>query len=393
MTSSAPLSDQTIVCLATQEWEAHWTTVQQVMARLAPRNRVVYIEPFHPPLAWLKSSNAVLRRQRRQRLPRLREVRPGLLVYRPGYPYAPFTMRSAAAAAFNSRLVRAELARLLRRLELKRPWLWAFFAQSLSVLDLPFGPFIYDCVDDWPSLFSHPREHRFIARIDEALCRRADLVFVGSEPLRERKAPLNPKTFVVNHAADIALFMKAADPDTLIPADLAAIPRPRIGFVGMMDTSRFDSDLIARLAANPAYHVVLVGGFIRDGGRDIPRRPNVHVLGMKAVEALPAYLKGMDVCLMPYRVNEATRYIYPLKLYEYLATGKPVVATAIPSVADLGSLLYVATDPREFVDHVAAALAERDPERVTARRRYASTHSWEAHVDRKLRLIAEHLGR
>jgi glycosyltransferase involved in cell wall biosynthesis len=295
------------------------------------------------------------------------------------------------AAALNGLLYRAEIRRLLERLGIRKPWLWAFFAQSLSVLDLEFERIIYDCADDFPAFFPHPAEKRFVARVDEALCRRADLVFVGSEPLLVKKGPLNPLTFVVNHAADIAHFEKATDSDTVVPSDLDRIPRPRLGFVGMVDTVRFDGPLIARLAENPQYQVVIVGGTMQGASRAVPPLANVHRLGMKPVEVLPSYLKGMDVCLMPYRVNEATRNIYPLKLHEYLATGKPVVSTRIPAVEGLRELVYVADSTEEFVSAAARALAESNPELAESRRSRARKHSWEAHVKAKADVIAEHL--
>ena len=387
----AQLSGQTILCLATQEWDAHWTPVQQVMLRLAPQNRVIYFEPFHPPFAWLKRRNHVLKQQRHQGQPRLREVRPNLLVYSPSSRYLPFNMRSRLAHKVNSRSYECEIRSLLRSLGAARPWLWAFFAQSPSVLNLPFEHFIYDCVDYWPAFFPNPVEQRFVQRVDEVLCRRADLVFVGSNPLRERQRQFNPNTFVVPHAADVAHFMKAAVPDLAVPSDLDAIPHPRIGFVGMIDSVRFDTDIIRRLAANPAHHVVLVGGVNGGGASPLPDLPNVHWLGMKPIAELPAYLKGMDVCVMPYRLNEATRNIYPLKLHEYLATGKPVVSTAIDAVQSFRDLIYVADAADGFAELVAQALREKDEGLAQRRRASAQQHTWEAHVAIKSSLIRDHL--
>jgi glycosyltransferase involved in cell wall biosynthesis len=216
-------------------------------------------------------------------------------------------------------------------------------------------------------------------------------VFVGSDPLKVKKSPLNPKTFVVNHAADIRHFSKAADPQTSVPADLEKIPHPRIGFVGMVDLIRFDSELIRLVAANPEYHVVIVGGAMPGAERSLLDLPNVHLLGMKPLDELPGYLKGMDVCLMPYRLNDATRSIYPLKLHEYMATGKPVVATAIPAVDNFRDLIYVAENENQFVEQITRALKEKDPEVVLRRRVCAAEHSWEAHVAEKLRLVQVHL--
>lgn len=383
------IQGKTIVCLATQAWNAHWTPVQQVMLRLAATHRVIYVEPFHPALSWLKRDNSVLRKDRDDQLPNLREVAPNLQVYRPSYGYLPRNMRSSTAHRINSVLYRHEIARLLRKLGPQRPLLWAFFAQSLSILDLPWDRIIYDCVDDWPSFFQHPKEKAFVSRIDEQLCRSADIVFVGSDPLLEKKLPFQSSTFVVNHAADIAHFSKAADPQTSIPTDLASIAGPRLGFIGMIDTIRFDAALIQKLADKLPVQIIIVGGTMPGAERLLPPHERIHWLGMRSVEQLPAYLCGMDVLLMPYALNEATRTIYPLKLYEYLATGKPVVTTAIPAVEPLSNLMYVSHSHDDFIQNTQRALQEYDPQTLAVRRAYASTRTWEAHVERKLHLLSQ----
>jgi glycosyltransferase involved in cell wall biosynthesis len=386
-----PLTGKTLLCLATQGWDAHWTPVQQVMLRLAPDNRVIYFEPFHPFLAWAKRGNELLRQQRAEGVPRLREIRPNLWVYRPRELYAPFHLRSRLAARINAPLYKAEIRALLASLEADQPWLWVFFAQSLSLLELSFERIIYDCVDYWPAFFSKPKERDYISQVDAELCRRADLVFTGSEPLRQRQSKLNPRTFVVPHAADIPHFLKAGDPETVVPSDLVDIPHPRIGFVGMMDAVRFNSDLIRSLAAHSEYHFVFVGGFAGGAQDVLPVLPNIHWLGMKSVSQLPAYLKGMDVCIMPYRLNEATRNIYPLKLHEYLATGKPVVSTAIDAVKDLRELIYIADTYEDFVPLLRRALQENDDELRRRRRNCARQHTWEAHVAAKSSIIRKYL--
>lgn len=386
------LSGLTILGLATQEWDAHWTPVQQVLLRLAPRNRVIYFEPFHPPFRWLMKRNR--RRRRMGPVSQLREVSDNLFVYRPQSWYAPGNMRWGISQRYNSPVYAAEIRLLLRRMgaaRAVRPWLWAFFAQSLSVLGLDFARTIYDCVDDWPSFFPHAAERRFVARVDEQLCRRSDLVFVGSEPLLRKKAGRNPRTFVVNHAADVAHFGKARDPETVVPKDLASIPHPRIGFMGMIDNVRFDADLVRHTAETPGYHVVLIGGFMPGAEGLLAARSNVHQLGMKAIAELPAYLKGLDVCLMPYKINEATRNIFPLKLFEYMAAGKPIVATPIPAVTAYSDLLYVSGDRDSFVQLIGRAVAEHDSNLVSRRVECASQHTWEAHVAQKADLVRRYL--
>ncbi|HNT89526.1 MAG TPA: glycosyltransferase, partial [Candidatus Hydrogenedentes bacterium] len=110
---------------------------------------------------------------------------------------------------------------------------------------------------------------------------------------------------------------------------------------------------------------------------------NVHLLGNRPIEALPAYLKGMDVTLIPYKTNEATRYIYPLKLQEYLAAGKPVVSAALPAVVQYRDVVYIAESHPAFLDRIEDALAERDPARIGARQAVARANSWERRIEEK----------
>lgn len=386
-----PVTGRTIVCLATQAWDAHFSVAQQVALRLAPENRVIYVEPFHPPFAWMKKKNSLLRKERVEKVPQVREVRPNLTVYRPGGWYLPGNMKLAAAQQWNSALYPVELARMKRKLNVPEDHLlWAFFAQTEAVTRMPCGAFIYDCVDDWPSFFSDPVERAWVERTDLALTRRADIVFVGSEPLRQKKNGQNPNIHVVNHSADVAHFETASFPETPVPEDIDRLPRPRIGFVGMIDSLRFDPSLISRLAQvnGGAYQIAIVGGFLNGADRLIPDLPNVHRLGMRSVSALPGYIKGMDVCIMPYRLNETTRYIFPLKLFEYLATGKPVVATPIPAVQEHSEYLNVAHTEEEFIALTEQALRSDTADEARRRQNHARSHDWTAHVKKKLEAIA-----
>lgn len=381
------------MCLATQEWDAHWSVAQQVASQLAPSNRVIYVEPFHPPFAWLRKKNSLLKAQRATKSPEIREVRDNITVYRPASPYLPGNMRISAAYRWNSWLYVRELRSMMRRLNAQNPILWAFFAQTASVTEIPCEAFVYDCVDDWPSFFPDPVERAWVERMDAALTKRADIVFTGSDPLREKKGEQNRTIRVVNHAADIAHFGKASLAATPVPADIEKVPHPRVGFVGMIDPLRFDPAIIESLARAEGgkYQIVIVGGFLNGADKLIPDLPNVHRIGMRSVPELPGYLKGMDVCIMPYRLNETTRYIFPLKLFEYLATGKPIVGTPIPAVQKHAEHVYVASSNEEFVELTARALREDSDAERERRQHHAAAHDWLAHVTRKAEFLLETL--
>ena len=182
---------------------------------------------------------------------------------------------------------------------------------------------------------------------DDELTQRADLVITTSENLRRSREQLNPHTHTVLNAADVEIFNRALDPDLPLPADLAAIPAPRMGVVGLHD-SRLDVDALEAIAtADPSWQVVLIGP-VKSGQVDeqrLRRLPNVHLLGEKPRPELPAYLKGMACALIPYKANELTRNIFPLKLFEYLAAGVPVVAGGLPELQSFSGTIAIRRQP------------------------------------------------
>jgi UDP-galactopyranose mutase len=206
---------------------------------------------------------------------------------------------------------------------------------------------------------------------ERELLRTADLVFAGGRSLCSAKRQVRPATHLFPSSIDVAHFAQArarrADPD-----DQADIPRPRLGYFGVID-ERIDLDLLAAVAdLRRDLHIVMVGPVAKIDHATLPRRPNIHYLGQKAYRELPAYIGGWDVAIMPFARNEATRFISPTKTPEYLAAGRPVVATSIRDVVEpygASGLVAIADAPDEFV--VAADRVLREPER----------QAWLARVD------------
>jgi len=172
---------------------------------------------------------------------------------------------------------------------------------------------------------------------EERLCRAAELVFVTSPALQESRRRFNSNTHYFSNVADHTHFAKALDPELEIPHDLAAIPQPRIGFVGAISAYKLDLDLLAKLAAaTPNWSYVMIGP-VGEGDPStelsgLLKYSNVHWLGVKPYHDLPAYMKGLDVGLLPLRFNRYTHSMFPMKFFEYLAAGLPVVASAIDAL-------------------------------------------------------------
>jgi len=200
---------------------------------------------------------------------------------------------------------------------------------------------------------------------------------VSADRLFQSKARINSNTVLIRHGVDFNHFRKALDPDTTVPEEIRNLPRPVIGFFGLI-ADWVDLELIAAVAKRfPDGSVVMVGKSTTDT-KVLEQEPNIHLLGRKTYESLPGYCKGFDVALMPFRINELTLNANPLKVREYLAAGLPVVSTAIPEVEVLG-LCRIGTDRESFVREVEIALREPGPSGERSER--VRSESWDARVD------------
>ncbi|MEJ7576979.1 MAG: glycosyltransferase [Pyrinomonadaceae bacterium] len=284
----------------------------------------------------------------------------------------------------NRRLLRFQVKRAMRQLGFERPINWVF-NPAAAVIAGALGEemVIYYCVDEYTA-FSGVSS-RSLAELEEQLLRRADLVIVSADLLYQSKVRFNPRTILVRHGVDYTHFRRALDPETVVPPEIAQLPRPVIGFFGLI-ADWVDLDVMALVAKRfPEGSLVLLGKATTDTSV-LERLPNVHLLGRKRYEDLPNYCKGFDVALMPFRINELTLNANPLKVREYLAAGLPVVSTAIPEVEVLG-LCRIAADSDNFVTEVEAALA--DPGPSEARSEAIRGESWEARLDEIRRHLAD----
>ncbi len=348
-----------ILLVSTADWDnPFWTNKQHVAVELARQGRrVLYVESSglrRPSLGSRRDLRRIGRRLGRALRPP-RQVRPGLWVWSP-----------AVLPWHGVRLVR-RLNRLALRfgLGLAARWagldpqtLWTYSPLTSELYDLGrFSQVVYHCVDDIAAQPGMPAEA--IAEAEATLVRRADLVFVTSPLLRDRHAAAGARRCVFQpNVADAEHFGAALAPGVLLPADLTALPAPRIGFIGAVSGYKLDFTLIREVAlARPAYSFVLIGQVGEgDPWTDISSLrgiANLHLLGPRPYAALPTYLAGMQAAMLPSAANTYTAAMFPMKLFEYLAAGLPVVATPLPALSDFARLLLVA--PPE-ADAFAAAL-------------------------------------
>jgi len=235
---------------------------------------------------------------------------------------------------------------------------------------------VYDCMDELSAFKGAPPE----LKLREAeLFSRADLVYTGGHSLYEAKRLQHDNAHPFPSSIDRAHFARAREA-TADPADQAHIPRPRLGFFGVVD-ERLDIELLDSAARlRPEWQFVIVGPVVKIDPETLPRRPNIHYLGGKSYQELPSYIAGWDVATLLFALNESTRFISPTKTPEYLAAGKPVVSTPITDVVrpygELG-LVRIAATAEEFVAAAEEALAEEGEERLRAADEFLSHTSWD----------------
>lgn len=247
---------------------------------------------------------------------------------------------------------------------------------------------IYDCMDELSGFAGAPP---LLREREEELFRRADVVFTGGHSLYEVKCGRHPNVHAFPSSIDAAHFGRARA-HVGEPPDQAGIPRPRIGYFGVID-ERMDLDLLAGIAdARPDWQLVMIGPVVKVDPATLPRRPNIHFLGGKSYAELPAYIAGWDVAMMPFARNDATRFISPTKTPEYLAAGKPVVSTAIHDVVrpyGARGLVAIAETVAEFVAAIDGELRRADRRRWLGEvDDFLAGNSWDATWDGMQRLIS-----
>lgn len=360
-----------IIVFSHLRWDFVFQRPQHLLSRLASDRRVFLIEePIHHEdyASW----------ERTRPSPNLTICRPRTRVTAPGFDDAQVPA------------LRLLLTQLLAEEGIEDYVIWFYTPMALPLLeDLEPKAVIYDCMDELSAFHAAPRQMR---EREAELIERADVIFTGGRSLYEAKKHRHPNVHCFPSSVDAAHFGKAVQ-RTAEADDQAALPGPRLGFFGVID-ERMDLSLIDALAqARPDWQIIMVGPVVKIDPTGLPRHPNLHYLGQRSYDQLPRYLAGWDVCLLPFALNDSTRFISPTKTLEYMAAERPIVSTPIADVAGpYGDIVYMAETHAQFIAACAQALCEESVERerrVQGMREVLAATSW----DRTVSDMSHEIGR
>jgi UDP-galactopyranose mutase len=265
---------------------------------------------------------------------------------------------------------------------------WFYTPMALPLLqEMDPRLVVYDCMDELAAFKSAPKQ---LLQRESGLMKVADIVFTGGQSLYRSKRDRHPNVHCFPSSVDATHFLQALDRTNSHPMH-RDIPGPRLGFYGVID-ERFDVDLIAAVAdAHAGWQIVLVGPVVKIDPASLPQRSNIHYMGQQPYEALPQFLAGWDVCLLPFALNDSTKFISPTKTLEYMAAELPIVSTPVRDVAEIyGDIVAIAGDAPSFIAACEAALLatpEEHAEMIGKMREVLKSTSWSATAARMRELM------
>jgi|26BtaG_2_1085354.scaffolds.fasta_scaffold00129_10 glycosyltransferase involved in cell wall biosynthesis len=356
--SSNPFkSSYDIIVFCHLRWNFVFQRPQHIISRLSKKYSVLFIEepiPFndHEPLGY-----------------EFEEISRTLHILRP-------KVRSIS-----------EISKVLENLSIKKSatigW---FYSAAFSDLipEFNFANIVYDCMDELSLFKGAPKE---LIDQEKYLMAQANIVFTGGSALYESKNQGHSNVHCFPSSVDRAHFEKAKD-NIPIPEDIKNIPRPIVGYFGVID-ERIDYDLLQKTAKSlPNISFVMIGPLAKVGEEDLPRESNIHYLGMRSYGELPHFLKAFDIAMMPFALNDATKYISPTKTLEYMAAGVPIISTAVKDVVrHYNNCIYLVGSPEKFSKSIQQILYEKKDEREKEFEAILSKTSWNNTVEEMNKLI------
>ncbi len=393
------LEGHSIIYFGPEVWSGMWRNRHQLMSRFAQKNRVMYVEPVY---SMYRLRNLVRNgtsgiSEIWKELKKARVTKEGnnLFIY-----HSPLYVPIFGRFPLNKIswwVWKVLFRRTLRSLGFSKPIIWL----SRPVMSRFIGNFgekltVYHVVDEYLAYGEMDTESRTrLKMLEGELLKKVDLAIVVSDNLYKTKSISNKNTYIVPNGVDYLSYDKALNADTHLPLDIAGLPKPVIGYSGLI-SRRLDLDLISDMAQKyPEWSLVLMGKVSEVGCESELKRlrgmKSVHFLGSKSIDQVPLYVKAFDICIIPYRLNEETRNLSPLKLYDFMAMGKEIVTSDFPAAREFRDVVHIAGSPDMFLHCVTDALAEVDQSLFSKRRKIAAQNTWEDRVEKLSAIIISHL--
>lgn len=348
-------------------WDGVWQRPQQFLSRLSKNHAVLFCE------------GPTLVRENVEPYFQLKAVAdyPHVTVMQTFFPSQRFN-DGAWVDAERLRLLNEALSGPLEgKFDAPVQWFYdpmaVFFAGKMNEIAV-----VYDCMDQLSQFKFAPPE---LIQREKDLLEKANVVFCGGRRLWEAKSKLNNNAHFYGCGVEVAHFAQARSESVQIPHDVHFIHKPILGYFGVVD-ERLDYELIEKLAdADPNWSIVIIGPLAKVDPNSLPCRTNIYWIGRREYAQLPAYTKAFDVCLMPFALNEATEYINPTKALEYMATGKPIVSSAVPDVvSNFGKVVSIAKSHQEFIDFCKRAATSADNDLINRGIEMADQNGWDTIV-------------
>lgn len=361
-----------IIVFSHLRWEFVIQRPQHIINRLARHNTVLFVEE---PIPFNEENRGTVR-----------IIKPSekLTVLQPRIGWEQFTKELkpiVKSYAYN--------------LGIRNPVLWFY---SPSFVDMAayinHSLIVYDVMDELTAFLGAPKE---LIEQGKELLSLADVVFTGGKSLYESKKRFHDNVYCFPSSVDKKHFDKVFDEKTIVPRDLKKLKKPIVGFYGVID-ERIDLKFLGKIAdASPHASFVMIGPVVKINEQDLPRRANIHYLGGKAYKDLPRYLKGIDIAMMPFALNKATKFISPTKTLEFMAAHKPIISTPVYDVVrDYQKEVSIVKNSREFTNALKRYLSESEEEknaRIALQDAVIAKTSWKNTVEKMKQHMAEALSK
>ena len=359
-----PINVAPIVAFCHLSWSWVWQRPQQFLSRLSKTHPVLFVETYASPI---ETATVKLKHQPNY---------PNVIVAEVHLPESRW-----GDGSFIDQQRRYAVQTILEdelRGRFDHPILWFNDPMSVTAFagQLRERLIVYDCMDELSQFKGAPPE---LLDREETLLRKADVVFCGGRKMREKRLPLNANTHFYGTGVDVAHFGSARTKELAVSSDLAGLKGPVLGYFGVID-ERIDYELLAKLAdARSDWHIVMVGPTAKVDPKDFPQRKNLHWIGGRSYADLPSLTKGFAACLMPFAINAATEYINPTKALEYMASGRPVISTAINEVkSNFAAVARIAQTHNEFINACIREVETPSLSRIQTGLKLAAENTWEA---------------